>query len=144
MPADPPTGGGAGPAAAGWEQRADEGFPALVGPLWSRREGALRAYGIIAEPRHTNVHGIVHGGMLMTLADTALGLNVWEEAGRQPSVTVQLDVQFLAVVRPGEFVEARAEILRRTRSVIFVRGALAVGGRSVAAASGVWKLLGTA
>lgn len=114
----------------------------MAGPFWTRCEGERRAYAFIAEQRHTNAHGIVHGGMLMTLADTTLGLNVWEEASRKPSVTVQLDVQFLAAVKPGDFVEARAEILRRTRSVIFVRGMVSVGDRVVAAANGVWKLLG--
>ena len=42
---------------------------------------------------------------------------------------------------PGEFVEARTEIVRRTRSVVFVRGRLGVGGRQVLAASGIWKVL---
>jgi acyl-coenzyme A thioesterase PaaI-like protein len=84
----------------------------------------------------------VHGGMLMSFADDAFGMAVWEAADRQPCTTVQLNTQFIAPVRAGEFVESRAELLRRTRTLIFIRGTLAVGGRTVIHADGVWKILG--
>ncbi|MBX6747993.1 MAG: PaaI family thioesterase, partial [Acetobacteraceae bacterium] len=62
--------------------------------------------------------------------------------GRKPCTTVQLNTQFIAPVRVGDFVEGRAEVLRTTRSVLFVRGMLTVGDRTVAHADGVWKILG--
>nr|WP_280842997.1 PaaI family thioesterase [Pararoseomonas baculiformis] len=95
----------------------------------------------MAEPRHANGHGIVHGGMLMTLLDNALGLVVWHATGLRPAVTMQLNTQFLSSARPGEFLEARGEVLRVANSVVFVRGILSVGDRKVAAADGVWKVL---
>lgn len=135
------------PRAAGWKPLPAEGYPALVGPFWGRREpgeAARRAwrYGFIAEPRHTNLGGVVHGGMLMSFADDVLGITVWEAAGRRPCTTVQLNTQFVSPARIGEFVEGRAEVLRATRTVVFVRGTLQVGDRTVAAADGVWKILG--
>jgi uncharacterized protein (TIGR00369 family) len=129
------------PAAQGWSLREPVGFSGLTGPFWWRQEGDGWAYGLLAEARHANGHGIIHGGMLVTLCDNTLGLTVWHAAGRKPCVTVQLNTQFLASVRPGEFIEGRGEILRRGRSMVFVRGVLTVGDRMVAAADGVWKLL---
>jgi acyl-coenzyme A thioesterase PaaI-like protein len=38
--------------------------------------------------------------------------------------------------------EARAEAVRATKSIIFVRGQITVGERIVATADGVWKRLG--
>jgi uncharacterized protein (TIGR00369 family) len=129
------------PAQAGWRVRDAGGFTDLVGPLWARREGEGWAYGLQADARHGNVHGIVHGGLLMTLIDNALGLTVWEATARQPAVTMQLNTQFIAAARPGDFIEARGEVLRVARSVVFIRGALSVGGETILAADGIWKVI---
>jgi uncharacterized protein (TIGR00369 family) len=58
-----------------------------------------------AGPHHVNIQGLVHGGMLVTLADTAMGLAVRTvlEPGRR-HVTVQLGVEFLSAGRPGRIV----------------------------------------
>jgi uncharacterized protein (TIGR00369 family) len=55
-----------------------------------------------AKPQHLNLQGLVHGGILATLADTAMGLAVRTvlEPGRR-HVTVQLGVEFLSPGRPG-------------------------------------------
>ncbi|WP_376089939.1 PaaI family thioesterase [Roseomonas sp. CCTCC AB2023176] len=129
------------PATAGWERRGTGAFSLLTGPFWARRDDRGWVYGLLAEDRHLNGAGIVHGGLLVTMADNALGLTVWEAAGRVPCVTVTLNTQFISAVHPGEFIQARAEILRQARSTVFVRGVLTVGDRIVAAADGVWKIL---
>lgn len=55
-----------------------------------------------AGPQHLNLQGLVHGGLLATLADTAMGLAVRTvlQPGRR-HVTVQLGVEFLSPGRPG-------------------------------------------
>jgi uncharacterized protein (TIGR00369 family) len=134
------------PRAAGWKPLPAEGYPALIGPFWARREpGEARAwrYGLLAEPRHLNLGGVVHGGMLMSFADDVLGMTVWEAAGRKMCTTVQLNTHFIAPARVGDFIEGTADVLRATRTVVFVRGLLSVEGRTLVAADGVWKILGT-
>ena len=128
-------------AAAGWKPMPASDYPALIGPFLARREGGGWHYGFVAEQRHLNKGGVVHGGMLVSFADDALGATVWEAVGRQPVTTVQLNTQFIAPVHLGELAEMRAEVLRRTRTVVFVRGVLEVGGRAVVHADGVWKIL---
>ncbi len=130
------------PAAAGWEPYRDEGFVGLVGPFWSRSWGDSFRYAFLAEPKHHNRRGVVQGGMLMTFADRAMGMTCWYANGRVPQATVQLDVHFIDAVQIGEFVEAKCEVVRRTRSLIFMQGALVVDERVVATAKGIWKALG--
>ncbi|MFV0280040.1 MAG: hotdog domain-containing protein, partial [Rhodoblastus sp.] len=65
----------------------------------------------------------------------------WEAAGRRKCVTLQLENQFLAAVRSGDFVECDTEIVRAARTVIFIRGVLKVKGRPVMAAHGIWKVI---
>ena len=131
------------PRTTGWKPLPAEGYPALIGPFLARREGeGAWRYGFLAEPRHLNKGGVVHGGMLMSFADDVLGMTAWAAVDRQPCTTVQLNTQFVAPARTGELVEGRAEVLRRTRTLLFMRGTLAVGDRTVVHADGVWKILG--
>lgn len=130
------------PAGAGWEILPDRGFIDLVGPLWIREQSGGRSYGFLAEPKHVNRIGVVQGGMLMTFADRAMGLSAWEAMAQRPCVTVQFDAQFVTSARIGEFVEAQCEVVRRARTLVFMRGTLLADSRVVATASGVWKLLG--
>ena len=129
------------PIAAGWKRMDPEGYPALIGPFFARREGEGWRYGFLAEPRHRNMGGVVHGGILASIMDHALGKTVREAVRPLRCATIQLDLHYLAPVMPGDFVEARGEIVRKTRSVVFVRGHLTVGGRQVLSASGIWKVL---
>ena len=129
------------PSLSGWKSRSLEGFFGLVGPLWTRKEEGAWAYGFVAEKKHTNPAGIVHGGMLATLIDHALSAIAWEANDRHPCVTVQLDVQFLAAVQPGRLVEARGRIVRRTSSLVFMQGNLTVKSEEVATASAVLKVI---
>lgn len=48
-------------------------FNELVGPFYVKRDGPAFAIGMVVEPKHRNSHGIVHGGMICTLVDMALG-----------------------------------------------------------------------
>ena len=130
------------PAAAGWERYQDEGFIGLVGPFWTRRSGDIHLYAFLAEPKHHNRRGVVQGGMLMTFADRSMGMTCWYANGQRPQATVQLDVHFVDAVQIGEFVEAKCEVVRRTRALVFMNAELVVGTRVVATAKGVWKTLG--
>ncbi len=132
------------PQAEGWTPMVDRGFVDLVGPLWLRHEPEGTACGFLAEARHLNRGGIVHGGMLMTFADQAIGFASIEAAPEGRRVTIQLDTQFVAAVREGDFVVARCRVVRRTRSVMFMTTTLTVGDTVVVTANGIWKLGGTA
>jgi acyl-coenzyme A thioesterase PaaI-like protein len=136
------------PAAAGWQPYAhdDTGFIGLVGPFWSRPKntgmGESYEYAFMAQDKHHNRRGVVQGGMLMTFADRSMGMTCWYANEKQPQATVQLDMHFIDAVQVGEFVECKATVVRRTRSLVFMSADLVVGDRIVASAKGVWKTLG--
>lgn len=124
---------------AGWSERAGQGFSALVGPIWSRREDDSWAYGLLTGEAHSNRAGLVHGGLIATLMDQALTALAWEAVERQPCVTVQLDTQYMAAARPGQFLEARGRVLRATASLVFVQGEISVGPSVIASGQAVLK-----
>lgn len=130
------------PAAAGWQLlEFDDGFANLTGPFWKRTDDGVTRLGLVAGEKHINMRGIVHGGLLMTFADQVMGRHAQVEGGGKPSVTIDIGVHFISPARLGDFIEARAEIVRRTASVVFVQGTLDVSGRTIATAQGIWKVL---
>lgn len=127
---------------AGWTSSEPDAFSGIVGSLWSRGSGAEATFGFIAEARHSNGHlGTVHGGMLMTFADIALGCAVVAALGAPICATAQLQLHFVAGARVGDFVTCRPEIIRRTSQLIFMRGLINVGDKIVASTDGIWKVL---
>jgi uncharacterized protein (TIGR00369 family) len=128
-------------AQQGWRRHAPKGFTGLIGPLWSRTEQGILAFGLIAGEDHLNPAGLVHGGMLATLLDQVISTVSWQAVGRLPCVTIQLDARFLSAVKAGAFVEARAEVVKKTREIVFARGELTVSMTIVATGNAVLKIL---
>jgi len=116
-------------------------MPSGLGLPWSKRDETGWHYAMLADASHANPQGAIHGGVLLAFLDHALSIIAWEAAGRLPSVTVQLNSHFVDAVRPGDFVELQADIVRRTRSMVFMRGILSAGDRQVVAADGIWRIL---
>lgn len=123
-----------------WEVHRDGGFIDSIGPLMIRRDESGPSFGLQTCDRHVNRHGVVHGGVVMSFIDHALGIYGWEANGRQMQVTMQLGVNFVAAVTIGDFMEARCEVIRQTRSVMFLRATVLVGQNVVATGEGIWKL----
>lgn len=125
----------------GWVMRPTKAFGTLVGPFHGPPDGGTAACGFLADERHGNKRGVVHGGMIATAFDVALGNASWDAAGQRPCATVQLNVQFVGAVQLGEFALMAVELVKTTRTLVFLRGTMTVDGRMVATADGVWKIL---
>jgi uncharacterized protein (TIGR00369 family) len=96
------------------------------------------------EERHVNLQGLVHGGMLAILADTACGLSVRSamEPGRL-HVTVALDIHFLAPAKPGRIL-GRGNAVKIGRSLAFAEASIEDdGGRLLAKAQSRFSVSGT-
>lgn len=130
--------------AEGWECLGGERFNETAGPFQHRyaRDGAALCR-MVPEERHTNGLGIVHGGALLTLADYCLFISARPAAEGAEIVTVSLSTEFLGAAWPGDRLEARGEVLKAGRSLIFVRGMVSVGSRPLLSFSGVAKIVPT-
>lgn len=128
-------------AADGWTRKAMKGLPGAIDALWTRREGDSWRYAIQLDASHCNAQGMIHGGVLMTFADHALSLMIWEASGRAMCSTVHLDSHFLKAVRAPAFVELDGKILKQGKSMAFARGTLRVDNVDVMEATGVWSIV---
>jgi len=130
------------PVPPGYIAIPDEPFLGTVGPVYRRRTaGGYWDIGCRALPCHGNRFGRVHGGMLATLADYALGFNLL--AGADPGLqlaTVSLNIDFQAGARIGEWIEASVSIDKQIGRIRFATGLLRGGaGQLLLRASGVFS-----
>ena len=129
------------PAAAGW-QKVDAGaFVEIIGPLWRRRDNDRALCGLVVTGKHGNRGCLAHGGVLTTLLDTALGLASSDAQGGHQQATIGLNVQFLAPVRVGDFITVECEVVKATRTLMFMQGTLRAGENICATTQGTWKIL---
>ncbi len=119
------------------------GFIAVNGPLYARRNGAGFQLGFRVEARHCNPMGICHGGMMATFCDMLLPVSAHvlsKEIGRRFLPTINLQVDFLAASPLGAWVQGEAQLLRTTRSLVFMQGLVQADGTNVARVSGIFKI----
>jgi uncharacterized protein (TIGR00369 family) len=130
------------PAAHGWEEIVNHtAFGELVGPIWRNDDNGKARFGFTVAPKHLNRSGNLHGGMLMTLADQAMAMAARQITGNKRHATIELNIQFVDGVKLGEFVVACPQVVRATRSVVFMEAKMFVGARLVVTTSGIWKIL---
>lgn len=97
---------------------AGDGFTGSIGLQVVRAdEGDEAEAAIEAGDAHLNRHGTVHGGVIATLVDSAMGAAVAKE-GVAP-VTIALNVTYLEPAEPGRLV-ARARVRRRGSRITIV------------------------
>jgi uncharacterized protein (TIGR00369 family) len=69
-------------------------------------------------PRHKQIHGVVHGGIIAALADTTGAIAAYTTAPRGVELaTLELKINYLEPV-PGGTVKADARVLRSGRNFI--------------------------
>lgn len=126
-----------------FEQELIDPFEKFVGPLFERDENGQRVVAFRVDERHLCHDGVhAHEGQLMTFADASMGCTAYWDNDHAPCATLSLQVSFLRFPKLGELVECRACFTRKTRSILFVEGAISVGGEPVMSATSLWKVLG--
>lgn len=112
----------------------------MIGPLYEIPGDARNRRGFWVLRDHVNNAGIVHGGMLMSFADTLLGRAVGN-SGAGMAVTVHMTTDFVGPAHLGDWVEGNAGVVRQTRTLVFVEGEIVTRKRLVMTAKGIFRRL---
>lgn len=122
----------------------NEQFTGLTGPWYSKSissEGTLkpRILGLLIQKKHTNMIGVVHGGLLVTMADTAMGYSL-SRATEPPQkiVTVSLSSDFLRSPKEGDWLEAHVSILKVGNRMSYADCQLISNSQIILRSSGVF------
>ncbi|MBK5541688.1 PaaI family thioesterase [Pseudomonas sp. TH07] len=119
------------------------GFSAHIGLVLHEYSQAQTIIGFTVQAHHLNRAGNLHGGVIASLADSAMGMSgTWHAvpAQRRLALTLSLNIIYMAAAAPGTEVRAVA----RTRgggAKIFMATCdlLDVEGQLLASAEGVFK-----
>lgn len=116
-------------------------FLELLGPIYNKNFGKNLIIGIEAEEKHCNARGIVHGGVLSSLADVALGYNAAFQ-GKEPipMVTASLTIDYVGAAKIGDWIEINTDVQKVGKTLAFANCYFSVGGRRIARASGIFGI----
>lgn len=111
-------------------------------PLYARESERAVVLGLVAAEAHTNSRGFVHGGLITTLADNAMGLSCGRVVGEDASfVTVNLAVDFLAAARIGQWLAFDTVFVRPGGTLCFAQAFVTADGEPCARANAVFRLV---
>jgi uncharacterized protein (TIGR00369 family) len=120
-------------------RRGSSPFLSSLGPLYARKDGENLIIALRIGQQHLNTRGVAHGGMLVTLADSALGIVIASShTPPQPMVTVNLTADFVDAAREGDWVEARVDVQKLGKRLAFANCHLWVGEKRILRASGIF------
>jgi len=113
----------------------------LLGPLFNKQTSTCLVIGFRAEEKHCNARGLVHGGVLSSLADVALGYNAaFATEPPSPIVTASLTIDYAGSAKQGDWVSIETDVQKVGRSMAFANCYFLVDDKRIARASGVFTV----
>ncbi len=98
-------------------------FTAFIGAALEEISDGYSRLSLILEPKHTNPHGVMHGGVVTTMMDSAMGAALGrlrgDEVRDRAHATIEMNASFLAAARPGDEIVVEGRVLKLGRTVAF-------------------------
>ncbi len=104
------------------EERQGSPWAQYVGSQLEEMRPGYARLALLIERHHTNFDGSVHGGVIGSLMDSAMGAALHASYGPddgdvQGHTTIEMNVSYLKGARVGDRVVAEANVLRKGRSL---------------------------
>ena len=96
----------------------ETGATSLLGLSLESLEKGHVVFSMRVKPRHKQFHGVVHGGVLATVADTVAAIAAYTTVLKGTEIaTVEMKINFLEAV-PGGRIKAEGRVLRTGRNFV--------------------------
>ena len=117
-------------------------YTELLGPIYQTMGKSDLVIGLYVEEKHCNARGLLHGGVLGTLADIAMGYSAaFSTEPPTPMVTASQTIDYLGKAEQGDWVEVHTDVHKVGRSMAFTRCRFLVGATCIATASAVFSVV---
>jgi|SRR3954452_23066472 uncharacterized protein (TIGR00369 family) len=111
-------------------------------PLYSRRTDQAVIIGLRLAKAHTNGRGLIHGGLIATLADNAMGYSCAQQMGWTSSlVTIGLAVDFVGTAEVGQWLAVESDVIKTGSTICFAQSLIKANDVVIARANGTFRVV---
>jgi uncharacterized protein (TIGR00369 family) len=111
-------------------------------PLYSKRTDKGVTMGLRLGKPHTNSRGLIHGGLIASLADNSMGYSCGQAIGGTSSlVTIGLAVDFIGSAQLGQWLAVESEAIRTGSTICFAQSLIKADDAVIARASGTFRVV---
>ena len=113
-------------------------------PLYSRRLEKTVQMGLRLAKAHTNSRGLIHGGLIASLSDNAMGYACAQAMGWDTSkslVTINLAVDFIGTAEIGQWLAIEPDVIRTGSTICFAQSLIKADGVVIARANGTFRVV---
>jgi len=111
-------------------------------PLYSKRTADAVIIGLRLTKPHTNARGLIHGGLIATLADNAMGHSCAFRIGATSSLmTIGLSVDFVGTAQVGQWLAVEPEVIRAGSTICFAQSLIKADDVVIARANATFRVV---
>jgi uncharacterized protein (TIGR00369 family) len=111
-------------------------------PLYSRKTDKAVIVGLRLAKPHTNARGLIHGGLIMALADAAMGYSCALVTNWTTSfVTISLSIDFVGSAGIGQWLEIESDVIKTGSTICFAQSLAKADDVVIARASGTFRVV---
>ena len=111
-------------------------------PLYSRKTDKAVIMGLRLAKPHTNARGLIHGGLIASLADNAMGYSCAQAMAWASSlVTISLAVDFVGSAEIGRWLVVESEVIRTGSTICFAQSLIKADDAIIARANGTFRVV---
>ena len=115
-------------------------FAGLIGLSFSKSKGGASTCSLVVRDNLLNPHGVLHGGVTYSMADTGMGAALYSllEEG-QSCATVEIKIAYFRPVTSGTLT-CETKIIQKGKKIAFMESELKVGDKMIAKAMGTYSI----
>jgi uncharacterized protein (TIGR00369 family) len=112
------------------------------GPLYSKKTERAVNMGLRLAKAHTNARGLIHGGLIASLADNSMGYSCAQATGWTTSfVTVSLSVDYVGSAKVGQWLAVECEVIRTGTTLCFAQCLIKADDAVIARGSATFRVV---
>ena len=111
-------------------------------PLYSKRTDRSVIIGLRLAKPHTNGRGLIHGGLIASLADNAMGYSCAQATDWTTSfVTISLAVDYVGSAQIGQWLAVESDVIKTGSTICFAQCLIKADDVTIARASGAFRVV---
>ena len=111
-------------------------------PLYSKKTQKAVIIGLRLAKPHTNARGLIHGGLIASLADNAMGYSCGQVMDWTTSfVTVSLAVDYVGSAKIGQWLAVESEVIKTGSTLCFAQSLIEADDVAIARASATFRVV---